>query len=306
MSLDTQRTGQIGVNVVERIVLKELGARWQPIDAHNDDGTDGLIFLEDRKGNATGQIVFVQVKCWEKRPSGGLVSLSVTKSDIENRIERWAKVAGAAILIWVNPKNLKAYWVDLKDLKNYSKNCVVVKISNEFNFKSLNKLRKLSGTLGIDSALPIIVCSREDISFFSPTKSLKFSAKEKYRTIRTLNCLDRRIGEVNFGRVGWKHITRKKRPVSRVTQSLQLICVAKRIVETVSTAEYLRKIGGTEAPAEIFGLTARVIFPHRDAAVIRVILLRQLPGPKTSVPKTWFYSVYERRRKLGIRGENTG
>ena len=45
-NLSTQRTGQLGVNVVERIVL-EWGARWQSLDAVNDDGIDGLIFIEE-------------------------------------------------------------------------------------------------------------------------------------------------------------------------------------------------------------------------------------------------------------------
>ena len=46
VGLSKQRQGQLGVNAVERIVLKGWNSRWQPLDAVNDDGVDGLIFIE--------------------------------------------------------------------------------------------------------------------------------------------------------------------------------------------------------------------------------------------------------------------
>ena len=53
--------GQIGVNLVESIILTKLGWRWQAIDGHNDDGVDGLLFIQ-RGAELTGQVVFVQIK----------------------------------------------------------------------------------------------------------------------------------------------------------------------------------------------------------------------------------------------------
>lgn len=59
--LHTQKTGQIGVNAVERVILLDWKCRWQMIDGHNDDGADGLIFVEDGY-KTNGQIIYVQIK----------------------------------------------------------------------------------------------------------------------------------------------------------------------------------------------------------------------------------------------------
>ncbi len=59
--MKTQRKGQISINLAENIVIDQWESRWQPIEAHNDDGIDALIFIE-RGGEITGQIVYVQVK----------------------------------------------------------------------------------------------------------------------------------------------------------------------------------------------------------------------------------------------------
>jgi hypothetical protein len=76
--LSTQKRGQLGANIVERIVLKDWNSRWQQIDAQNDDGVDGLIFLE--AGNRpTGQIIFAQIKCHQSPISDSKVSVSLGK-----------------------------------------------------------------------------------------------------------------------------------------------------------------------------------------------------------------------------------
>lgn len=298
------KTGQLGVNVVERIVIDELLWRWQSLDQHNDDGLDGLILVEDGKGELTGQIIFAQVKCWSmRRPRSGILKLNVNPKKLEVRARRWRRVAGASIIIWVDPKNKEAFWADLQNLSTIADKSVIVSMNDRFSVKSANRLRHLAGTQGADNLLPLLSATHNDVQHIHPTKSLKVCSKEFFKDIGAVNSHDRRIGPVHFSRVGWKHVTRPERPVSRVVQSLQLLRIAKRIVEEMPEAQLLRRIGGPDNPAEIYSLTARVAFPHRDAAVVRVIVLRQLVSPTNPTPKSWFYSVYERRRRRGLRGE---
>lgn len=299
------KTGQLGVNVVERIVIDELLWRWQPLDQQNDDGLDGLIMVEDRNGELTGQIIFAQIKCWSKRrPRSGILKLNIDPQKLQVRARRWRRVAGASIVIWVDPTNKEAFWADLQDSATIADKSVLVSMKDKFSAKSANRLRRLAGTQGEDNLLPVLHASHADTQHLQPTKSLKQCSKQFFKGVGTVTSPDQRIGAVHFSRVGWKHITRPERPVARVVQSLHLLRIAKRIVEEIPDAQLLRKIGGPDDPAEIYALTARTTFQHRDAAVVRVIILRQLVSATNPTPKSWFYSVYERRRRRGLRGEH--
>ncbi|MEA3472468.1 MAG: DUF4365 domain-containing protein [Pseudomonadota bacterium] len=302
---DTQRTGQIGINVVERICIEELKGRWQPVDGHNDDGMDGLLFLEDSKGELTGQIIFIQVKCWKlDRKQNGTVRLSIKKDLLVDRVQRWRRVAGAMILVWVDPNSKEAFWADLEDDGSFDGNGVKIDLRQKFSASSLNRLRKMSGTIGSDNSLPLVNASRESIEYVRPEIQLRKAAKEKFKSIGFAKSPNDELSKVAFGRVGWKHITRNGRPLLRITQSMQLLGVAKDVIEQSTAARMVRRLEDISAPAELWAVDAKVVFPHRDAAVIRVIVLKQLPGPRTPEPKSWFYSVYERRRRRGIRGEH--
>jgi hypothetical protein len=87
--LDRQRTGQLGVNIVERVVLSQWQSRWQAIDGFNDDGVDGLIFIERSSGH-TGQIIHLQVKCTSKSP---IKSGWITVPESSNRLKKHAGLA---------------------------------------------------------------------------------------------------------------------------------------------------------------------------------------------------------------------
>lgn len=301
------KIGQLGVNVVERLVINELLWRWQPLDQQNDDGLDGLIMVENRKGELTGQIIFAQVKCWsKKRPRSGILKLNIDPKKLEVRARRWRRVAGASIVIWVDPTNLEAFWADLQNPATIAGKSVLISLKDKLNGKSANRLKRLAGTQGEDNLLPELHATHADMQHIQPTKLLKQYSKRFFTDVGTVKSPDLRIGAVHFSRVGWKHITRPERPVSRVVQSLHLLRIAKRIVEEVPDAQLLRRIGGPNNPAEIYALTARVTFQHRDAAVVRVIILRQLASATNPMPKSWFYSVYERRRRRGLRGEHKG
>lgn len=122
MSLAKQRQGQIGVNVLERIVLRDWSSRWQQLDAHNDDAVDGLIFLE-KGGEMTGQVIFAQVKCHQASlRSDGNRAVKIKARQLQRNIHTWRCVVGATILVLVDPETLEARWVDLRKLGNNNPN----------------------------------------------------------------------------------------------------------------------------------------------------------------------------------------
>lgn len=304
---NTARTGQAGINRVEDIVINELIWRWQSLDQHNDDALDGLIFVEDKNSETTGQVIFAQVKCWDvPRSANGFVTLPINTEKLRFRARRWRRVAGASIVIWVDPRNMEAFWADLQDPDTFTKSGLKVSLQSKFGDKSATRLRRLAGTQGEDNLLQIMYATPNDTAHVQLNASLKETSKKLlFEDIEAAIAKNKNLGVVKFSRVGWKHITRTERPTSRVVQSLHLIKIAQRMIEEIDDIQLIRTIGGSEQPAEIYAITARVVFRHRDAAVVRVIILKQLPGPKNPDPKTWFYSVYERRRRRGLRGEHT-
>ncbi|KQR36160.1 hypothetical protein ASF91_21545 [Rhizobium sp. Leaf155] len=162
MSLSTQRRGQLGVNVVERIVIKDWNARWQQIDAHNDDGVDGLIFLE-RGGKMTGQVIFVQVKCL--RISVGkdnMFRVPIDAESLREKLEMWSRVAGAAILVLVDPQTLKACWQSLKDARFTTPTQILVWAASSFDKNSKRQIQIGCGTLNRDLSARTVYSKAED------------------------------------------------------------------------------------------------------------------------------------------------
>jgi hypothetical protein len=300
----TTKQGQIGINVVERIVIDELDARWQQLDAQNDDGVDGLIFFESELGKISGEILHVQVKCWERKPSsltGDVAVLSLGEQHLYEHAATWQGVAGGSILVWVNPENRNAYWVSLKRGSTFAGAHVTIPLTQKFDGSARNALRQLCGTMAPDQLLKQLQAQPCDFRHMAINRSLRESTKQTYRMLRQITARDPQLGEVSFTRLGWRHITRKGRSISRIWHSLTLINIAKRIVEEVQPARCVRTWRkGSDVVGEVYELTARVSFPSRDPAVVRVLLLRRLRGSKF---ETIFYSVYERRRRKGLLGE---
>lgn len=299
----TQNQGQRGVNLVEGLVLGPMRARWQALDAQNDDGVDGLILFQDTDGFLTGQIAQVQVKSLQLATTGaGNVKIPIGKPKLERLARGWHASPGAVILVWVDPSNQSAYWTNLRDPGSIVDGSIVVSLSNRFDKTAAGAIRMLCGTLGPDNLHKQIISTRSDSQYIRPTSKLRADAKEFYKSIGTLAAENTGLGNVEFTRIGWRHITRPTRPLARIVQSLQLLGIAKRIVREVSRTERLRVL---DDKAAFYGLTAQVFFPHRDAAIIRVILLQLQPTNPSDIVRTWFYSVYERRRRKGILGEAT-
>ncbi|MBB5546993.1 DUF4365 domain-containing protein [Paraburkholderia fungorum] len=312
MSMETQRTGQLGINVVERVVLQEWRGRWQQLESQHDDGVDGLIFLESG-GVPTGQIVFVQVKCTSKNPGvGGKTSVPIAAEKLKMNFERWRRVVGAAIMVHVHAKTLVATWVDLRAPGVLTKAQAVVPSEQLFNASARKKVAALCGTLYRDMLMRRLVAKATDFSYLTERVSVagKKSPQELHvqRAARQYYTGELALGVglakggplVQFSRDGWRHITRPQRKRLVVLQSFQLLGVAKRIISSTEEKD-LKEIRPAKGdPVEYVYAIAVVSFSFRQTGVVKVILRRH--AGNGGLAKYSFHTVYEPRRRKDILG----
>ncbi|MEQ8354634.1 MAG: DUF4365 domain-containing protein [Kiloniellaceae bacterium] len=301
MSLEKQRRGQVGVNVVEGIVLRDWGARWQQIDSVNDDGVDGLIFLESG-GGPTGQIIFVQVKCTKASPNqSGYVVVPVKSERLKMNMERWRRVVGAAILVHVEPTTLRACWVNLRDQRAFTNTQIKVPSENHFNANSRRKMAELCGTVHLDMMLREVATRASDFPYLIEREHIQTAARKYYRqTQRSQVFFKGSSRHVHFTREGWHHITRYKRPRLTQLQSFHLLGAVRRIIETATEGDLIEVVPKKGDPIEYVYLSAVVSFPFRASSVVKVVLRRR--QDQTGVASYSFHTVYEPRRRRNMIG----
>lgn len=321
-----RKNEEIGHRVVREIIREKWHSLFQEFDQQNDEGIDGIIHLRIRNTD-TGGIVFVQIKCGEsykritkKRPD--YIAVNLGKKYIDLHRERWNKKDQPVILVYVDPSNKKcpkAFWADLKSDLSYTndnKNIILIPKIQTFNDHSKGDLLNLTGTKSLKKALQIIDMSRQDVSIFNLSDSIKKQARTYYKNWSISDISERTnpvLGEIIINRIGWRHITRTGRKPERIIQSWLLLSAAKKIITTVdgsyrlgraSKKEYLQYTDDNSGACfklnDYIGLRAKVNFPHRDSAIVQVVLRRMRvfseKKPDILFSRTWFYSVYEKRK----------
>lgn len=305
-----------GITAVSDIVRSESGHKWQEFDQRNDDGLDGLVMI-NRNGKTTGEVVFVQVKCGRK--SGGyyreyvqnpdIIGINLGEKYINSHRPIWNKTNGPTILIFVDYDSKKSWWTDLRDEKSYSqtnKQIVVISKRQRFGIHSFGEFKKLKGYTFIDKTIDVLDHDWRLDSYIDFIKdlSVKKQAKAYYKKWGNQHVSMRnnpQIGEVIVSRVGWRHLTRRKRRKSRILQSLQLLAVAKRIILTSNKVYQVKKLtnttleDGTIVITDFLSLRRKVKFSHRGATVVQVLFKRKrfINKSGNSYDKVWLYSIYE-------------
>ena len=303
MGLSTQRQGQIGVNAVEKIVLSDWGARWQPLDAHNDDGVDGLIFLE-RGQKLSGQIVFAQVKCVKtKRREDGHFAIPIDSKKLARNLDVWRKVVGAAIVILVDPQTLTARWVDAKLDSSTTVSQVLVPEAQLFDAAARSEIGKLCGTLHQDLLAQRVHTFADDFPHLRASSHLQVSTRSLYKSLAQLSP---RIGSererVVFDRDGWRHITRPNRSQLARHQSFVLLGAARKIIETYDKELCILPGSQTkDGTTRFFQLDSMVTFPFRQTGLVRLVIQKSLTRPLEDAPLK-FWTLYEPRRKHSLLG----
>jgi hypothetical protein len=297
--LSTQRRGQLGVNVVERIVLSEWRSRWQQIDAQNDDGVDGLIFLE-AGGRATGQIVFAQIKCHQSSiGSDGKVRVNIGREKLKKSVERWRKVVGAAILIHVDPETQVARWVNLRDPKSMGPTQIFVPKDNLFDISAKRTIKALCGAIHRDMLLPHIHTEASDFPHVKQTQPISKAALKLYNRFKVEPVYLGNGGKVvRFSALGWRHITRPLRSRLLRYQSLLLLGVVRKMLATTEEGALTPFVTDTSTNS-LVAARAAISFPFRQTAVIKIVLSVRTVNTASVYS---FHTIYEYRRRRDILG----
>ncbi|WP_168502707.1 DUF4365 domain-containing protein [Anabaena sp. UHCC 0187] len=308
-----------GVSHVHTIVRVDWHSKWEEIDRLNDDAIDGLIFLK-RGRKPTSAIVAVQIKCGpgyrkDAKIRPNYVGVQVGKSYIEDHRPRWNALPFPVVLIYVdpseNPKEPDAWWTDLRSPESYTdanQNIILLPQIQKFGPHSKGDFFKLCGPkVNYENFYNKLSLKPNDLKLGSFSESLKSIARKYYSDWGKSSAANRTnpdLGEVIVNRVGWRHITRRERQSLAISQSLQLLPVASRIIQEVTPAKTLRAwseklVDGKRVFDDLIRLEARVYFPHRQSTVVRVVLQRRrtfcdLTGVGES--RIWFLSVFEIHR----------
>lgn len=305
MSLRTQRQGQLGVNAVERIILGSWQARWQPIEAHNDDAVDGLIFLESG-GELSGQIIFAQVKCVKAtRRQDGMLAIPLAAKKLTRNLVAWRRVVGAAIVILVDPHDLSAWWVNIKPEEATTSSQILVPENQPFDAHAKLKISQLCGTLHQDLQAEKIHTFADDFLHLRSKEHIQESSRKLYKDLEAKSIhLGTCSQRVHFDRDGWRHITRPDRSQLSRYQSFVLLGATRKILEHYSKPLVHHCSGTTNDKQFIFfQLDSMVTFPFRQTGLVRIVL-RRSAKELVSNPKLKFWTIYEPRRKhdgLGVQ-----
>lgn len=305
MSLKTQRKGQLGVNAVEKIVLASWNARWQPLEAHNDDAVDGLIFLENG-GELSGQIIYAQVKCVKaNHRSDGMLTIPIAADQLSRNLAAWRRVVGAAIVILVNPSDLKARWVNIKPGEATTSTQILVPEDQLFDGHAKNEISRLCGTLHHDLQAQKVHTFAEDFIHLRSNTHMQKASRKLYKEMETIHAHLGNSGQrVHFDRDGWRHTTRPNRSQLSRYQSFVLLGAARKILENCSTPLPSLYSGSTiDKEFSYFQIDSTVSFPFRQTGLVRLILRQSNNEPSTD-QKLKFWTIYEPRRKhdgLGVQ-----
>ncbi|MFD1631023.1 DUF4365 domain-containing protein [Pseudopedobacter beijingensis] len=317
-----------GMRVVAQFVQEFWECGWQPLDARNDKGIDGLILMKKRNTDL-GVRVNVQVKCGAKYISSETkdeIKISIDdEAGLIEHIEYWKKQNEPAILVFVNPAkptrdtngnvlkdekgkivwkesrlNSKAWWVDLKseDLRvENSKTLISIPKKNIFGEHSKGTFLKLIKPLLSNAHLPIIDLNTESKNLLNSI-NLKNDSHKFYKEWKNGNTIFCKALNKNIrvSKTGWNHILSSKRGRERRVNSLKLLGVAKQIINEVEKNKFFL-LNQTETIDEIeqkIGIRARYTDKQQGEQVVQVIILRKL-NPKSKNEKFWFYSVHYRR-----------
>lgn len=317
-----------GMRVVSQFVQEFWECGWQPFDARNDKGIDGLIFM--KKGNTDlGVRINIQVKCGAKYISSennDEIKISIDDAiGLLTHIEYWKKQLEPAVLVFVNPSkpqrdnngnilrdnnhkikwvdnrlNAKAWWVNLKsdELRvDNSKTLISIPKRNLFGEHSKGDFYKMIKHLISKENLPIIELNNDSKALLFSTK-LKEEAREFYKKWKNGNQVFCKALNKNIrvSKTAWNHILNSKRNKERRTNSLKLLGVAKQIIEEVDKNHYylLNQQATSFILEQKFGIRVRYNDRFLGEQIVQVIILRKL-NTITKSEKLWFYSIHYRR-----------
>ncbi|MEG6137987.1 DUF4365 domain-containing protein [Enterobacter kobei] len=335
MTSEANRIGSLGISHA-KTVFTQWGWAFESISQENDDGFDGLVYIRSKKTAPkdpenrskhswvfTGGMIHVQVKTGESYISSrNKNEIKLKIQNLDEKLKIWKSSPIPCILIYVgldsNDIPIHSYWTDLKSADTYPEgttSIINVPLKNRIGRSpeckgplwrlargSINSYIKplldLTQNDSLDGILPLTL--KGPLS--TPTKIKAIDFFQKWKKIGAINPY---FGPVLINRTGWSHITRKGRPLGRIESSFNLLPIAARIINDISTwrmltpmRRYENRKDGYISITDFIGLTAKVIVRVRQSTEVMVILKRETKfkadeGESNAITRVWFYTVYE-------------
>ncbi len=300
-------------------IINSLGCGWQGIEQKNDKGLDGIIIIRKTHYD-TGNLIFVQVKTgsgyrYNYKEEKDYFGVNLNKDELVRWKKYWKIQPIPVILLFVDPEdkdnhqNPKVWWENLKDENVYSETNsgqIQINKNNKFGLHSKGDLFKLCGRRVLEQSFYGLKATKELINIYTLSLPIRTQARLFYKEWQK-EFVDKG-SKVIVNRVGWRHITRRGRTIQRVFISLQLLGIAKKLLELYDNEEiksiFLRPIEEKSdedfiRTLSFYGIRSRVSFDSRSDAIVQVILKKSVVINKKNgdrIEKEWFYSVHELRR----------
>ena len=313
-----------GMRYVSQYVQEFWECGWQPYEQRNDKGIDGLILMH-KKNEDLGVKINVQVKCGSGYISSInekeiRISIDDSKGLIEH-LEYWRNQIEPVVLIFVNPSKLerdkfgnilkdikgkpiwkesrlkaKAWWVNVKDLDIQPRNTtsiISIKKENVFGEHSKGDFMNLIKPLLNGKGLQQINANKESSNLFI-SGNLKKDAYNFYKNWRSNTTHCKALNQdIIVSRTGWRHITLSRRGKERRFASLQLLGIAKQIIEEADNFYLLSQTEEYNQTTQKLGLRVKVSIKNQGDRIVQVVILRRV-WRKSQKSKWWFYSVHNR------------
>jgi len=313
-----------GMRIVSQYVQEFWECGWQPFDHRNDQGIDGLILMRN-KGEDLGVKINIQVKCgatYISSQNDEEIRLSIDDSEgLSKHVEYWRGQNEPIVLVFVNGskplrdvhgnivkdnKNnktiwqdsrlkAKAWWVNLKDEKlqpEGTKSIICIPKFQTFGEHSKGDFLKLTKPFLNNANLSKIIPNVESKALLYSV-NLKKDARYFYNNWQNTYCPGFE-DTVIVSKTGWQHIVMSRRGKERRIISMQLLGVAKQIIENTEKYYILTQEENSVEIEQKVGLRARVTIKQIGEQVVQVVLIRR-KNKQTQKVKYWFYSVHYRR-----------
>lgn len=313
-----------GMRIVSQFVQEFWECGWQPFDHRNDKGIDGLILMH-KKNEDLGIKINVQVKCgagYISSETSDEIRISIDDSEgLIEHLEYWRNQIEPVVLVFVNPskperdengKILKddkgktvwkesrlkasAWWADVKDVNIQppnSKTLISIKKINVFGEHSKGDFIKLIKPLLNGKNLQILTANKESTDLLS-SSNLRQEAYDFYKNWKKEETYCKALGQnIIVSRTGWRHITLSRRGKERRNASLQLLGIAKQIIQEAENFFLLSQTEEYNQTIQKIGLRTKIKTKSHGTKIIQVIILRRM-WKISRKSKWWFYSVHNR------------
>ncbi len=313
--MDNLRQKQIAseracVTKVNSVVGNSFKGEFIEFPHRIDNGFDGAIVWQEN-GNII-DVIYVQCKGGDsylpKNTSEKFRIQNMTKESVKAHKKVWDSVVGPAILVVTNSNN-KAWWIDLKSKESFDESGEILYCNpnNIFNGSAKNKIKNLISKSIDKYSIPRLLVKNDILPNLLSNVPLKKISQDLYDHFKEKKmqskCPDLHMN-IEFTRVGWRHITRKKRNKGRIIQSLILLPLVPDIIEnateyeTIDAKYYKDKKLKNKVIIDKLIIKAQCSFNYRFPSIIKIVLLRKrVITPSEIQQRIWFYSIYEARRK---------